>query len=547
MSGYANKLAEKRLVRTRASRQKGKYRALQKAKRQAENELLSKQLADVPSTKEKAKVTPRRRWPYFAGAAAVICFAVLLANFLTLSLEIPEGGVVGVVILHGNQADAQDFLSDYAQTNGINAQFSYPDILDFSAEGRQDVALTLRSGRRVAETTAPLYVLSPLPYIMAEAGTPSYHIFPHDFIPMAFMVNTDMDVDLAIIGGISQQDTLEVGSRTVTLEINGAYFNSVLDVVDTTPPTATLADVSIPMGQVVYVDDFVVDMFDISPIVRVEFEYEPYMFQPGAQAVFITFEDYFGNQATYTANLFIYPNTVPPVIYGTQDMNAQLGSPVLFRRGVSAFDAFGRPLDFDVDSDVNVNELGVYEVTYTATDAWGLSTSVTHTVTVLEVDPAHVRELADNILAGILRDDMTQVQEARAIFDWISNNIHYAGNISRGNVYEGAYQAIRNRRGDCFVFYSISEVLLTQAGIPNMHIARIPGTPTRHSWNLINPDELGWHHFDATHMRVVDGRRLNRFMFTSSDALRHTQLVRNYWGMRDFYTYDPSLYPEIVQ
>jgi len=111
-------------------------------------------------------------------------------------------------------------------------------------------------------------------------------------------------------------------------------------------------------------------------------------------------------------------------------------------------------------------------------------------------------------------------------------------------VYESANQALVHRRGDCFVFYSIAELLLTMADIPNMRIDRIGGTTTRHAWNLINPDGLGWHHFDTTPHIV---RQLDRFMFTQTQAEEFTRIIQAEGQGRDYFTFYPELYPEIVR
>jgi hypothetical protein len=94
------------------------------------------------------------------------------------------------------------------------------------------------------------------------------------------------------------------------------------------------------------------------------------------------------------------------------------------------------------------------------------------------------------------------------------------------------------------VFYAISELLLTMAGIPNMRIDRIPGTTSTHVWNLINPDELGWHHFDTTPLIV---RQLDRFMFTQTQAEEFTRIINAEGQGRDYFTFDPELYPEIAR
>ena len=492
-----------------------------------------------------------RRDIYLIGLGGVILaalVAVVLAGSLTFTLEIPDEGVNGVAALSGSPVAPVEFLSQIQEMEGVYAHFLDPQAIDFYTGGRQEVALALRSGRRVGEAVAHLYVLTPLTYIQVEAGTPAHYITALDFVPSAYIVNSGTVLDVVMHGGLPDLGALQVGEYTVSISVNGAFFYSLVEVIDTTPPTANLTDITIPMGREVEPRDFIVDYFDFSPVTDIWFIDEPYVFTPGEQVIDIGFVDYFGNYAIYSAILTVLPNTMPPQILGTRDMLVQIGNPIIFRQGVSAIDAFGRPLVFSVDSSgVNIHQLGAYTAIYYAVDPWGLRTEITINVDVLEIDPARVRQMADTVLEGILQEDMTQVEQARAIYNWVSGDITFAANISRRTLYEGAYQAMRNRRGNCFVFYAVSEVLLTQAGIPNMRIQRIEGTPTRHYWNLINPDLLGWHHFDAATLRPIFGQPLDRFMFTSSQAEQFTRLIHSYIGRRDHFTYNPELYPEIVQ
>ena len=505
----------------------------------------------MPSSKPKT----RKKGLFFIGLAAGIIIALLtvfLADRITLNLDIPPGGVNGIITLSGSPIAPGDFLSNTNESPdemaGITARFLDPQAVDFYQAGMQEVTLMLQNGRRIGEASVILNIIDPELYFQLEAGVPSSYITPEFFVPTESVMTSDVALDVVIHSGLPAGGIFTVGLHVFSVSVNGVFFHPQVNVIDTTPPTATLRDITIPAGEDIEPEDFIIEIFDMSPVVDIWFVNEPDTFAPGEQTVDIGIEDYFGNQAVYSVALTVLNNTVPPQIFGTQDIYVQIGSPIIFRMGVRAEDAFGRPLEFFVDSsEVNIHELGTYRVIYYTVDPWGLRAEAEIYVIVMDVDPERVWEMGQAVLDNILQEGMTQVEQARAIFDWIQNNVAYAANISRGNVYEGAYQAMRNRRGDCFVFYSISEVLLTLAGIPNMHIQRIPGTPTRHSWNLINPDGLGWHHFDATPMMPVHNQRLNRFMFTSSEAREHTWLIQQALGTQDYYTYDPARYPDNVQ
>jgi len=232
-----------------------------------------------------------------------------------------------------------------------------------------------------------------------------------------------------------------------------------------------------------------------------------------------------------------------PTIHGTRNIEVMAGENIILRRGVSAYDAFGRPVDFSVDtSNLNLDIPGTYRVTYFAQDDYGNAAIAEISVFVLDVDVNWIYERVDAILAQITNENMTQVQQARAVFNWVGTNISYAAAINRDTVYEGAFQALRNRQGNCFIFYSISEVMLTRLGIPNMRVSRVGGT-ANHVWSIINPDGLGWHHFDSTPIR---GNPVNRFMFTGSQAVEFTAIIQRTLRTPNYYVYDSTLLPEIV-
>jgi len=517
-------------------------------------EMLAKQVETTPQTDTVNKKTTGRsrrnkKFIIFSIAAVLLigAFSAVLVYAFDNGLTIPDGGIRDVVTLQGNEVPPSAFLAvdqngdilyDMA---GIVPEFRYPQQVDFNSPGRQEVVLTLQEGRRTATVYAALYVLVPVDFVTMEAGAPPDSIIPLDFIANAHGVSASFNIQ--IVDNLTEYYARQVGDHRVVLSMNGIFFTSVVHVVDTTPPTATPVNIMIPMGQMPTVYDFVANVYDISPVVTIEFYHEPDFFAQGEQYVDIVLEDYFGNRAVYTATLNILPNEIPPRIYGAQDIFVQQSSPVMFRRGISAYDAFDRPIQFTVDSsEVDVDTLGVYTVIYHTVDAWGMTAEATANVYVIAVDPERVRAMADTILEGILRDGMTQVEQARAIFNWVGNNVAFAAHIRRPTLYENAYQALRNRQGNCFVYYALSEVMLTQAGIPNMQILRVGGT-TNHTWNLINPDDLGWHHFDATPVRVAG---INRFMFTNSQAREFTERIRRA-GVQNYYVFDPDLYPEIVE
>jgi len=380
--------------------------------------------------------------------------------------------------------------------------------------------------------------IEPVDYVLVELGEPT------NLQPIDFVANRHMFADSEygqILSDINYLASSGVGMHSVFVLVNEQTFTSYINVVDTMPPVAVTTDLTIVPGTELFPEDFFVSITDSSPITNISFLNAIDILASGDHIVAIHTEDAFGNQSVHMANLTILPNQIPPVIRGARDLEVMIGNPAMFRLGVGAFDAFGREIDLNIFSRVDLGEIGTYSLTFSAEDAWGLTVEETVNVQVIDVDPEWVYERVDYIFESIMNEGMTQVEMARAIFDWVDENVRFAVGIDSTSVYENARQALLQRQGNCFVFYSLSSVMLTRAGVPNMRINRIPDAPTWHTWNLINPDDLGWHHFDASPSILG----LNRFMFTSGEAAENTRRLFE-TGRIDFFTYDPTLYPEIV-
>ncbi|MCL2286456.1 MAG: transglutaminase-like domain-containing protein [Firmicutes bacterium] len=471
------------------------------------------------------------------GVAVGIYFSSFASFYATLN---------NVAVISGQNPSPYSFFAFYE-----NGEYVEPEIIrptSWPLSGQVQVTIGLNQGRRgfrFARQNAYVHILQPAPYVAVEVGTPVESILPQAFLSYACAVPDDTLFETEIITDLSGL-TDSTGRHRIILSLNGAYFTSTLRVENTTPPNVVTANVTTGMGEAVFASSFITHLSDTSPSVTIQFAEggEPDVFRVGEQQVSILATDYYGNEAVSRATLTVLPNTVPPRIVGARNIQLAIDGSAMFRLGVSAYDAFGRPIDFTVNSDgVDASTLGVYPVTYRAVDCCGNYTEVTVRVYVVAVDPEEVRARATEVLDRIIYDNMSQVEQARAIFNWVTANVGYAAGFEHRTVYESANQALVHRRGDCFVFYSISELLLTMAGIPNMRIDRVGGT-SRHAWNLINPDDMGWHHFDTTPLVV---RQIDRFMFTQTQAEEFTRIIHNAGQGRDYFTFDPSLYPEIVR
>jgi len=451
-----------------------------------------------------------------------------------------------VVVLEGQAVSPDDFLFPAEEMQRVSAVYRSPTFRP--VDGSQNVQLNLTRGWRSVDATAQLYVMTTVEQIHHEFREVAPELMPVDFITNADAAE-HVRYDVHFIDAPLLLQEYEVGTHTLRLALNNVSFEVLLTVTDTIAPTATAKSNTIKISKEIFPGDFVENVFDESEIFSIEFVEEPDIFAHRDQIVSVEITDIHGNSEIFSGGLTILLNQSPPVIEGIEPIVITVGDSIIYHRDVKATDDFGRDISEQIQVDaggVDQNTVGEYTVIYFVEDYTGLRTEVEERVHVVEIDVDFVHEKVDEALAGIINDNMTQLEKVQAIHLWIRRNINYS--VTRGGpatAYEGAYIALSQRRGNCYIFYSIGEVMLTRAGIPNMRIERIEGTPTRHRWNLVNPDDLGWHHFDSYPTRIGQGERMA--FFTDSQARSFSRQIGETNNMRDYYTFDPELYPEIVQ
>jgi transglutaminase-like putative cysteine protease len=217
-------------------------------------------------------------------------------------------------------------------------------------------------------------------------------------------------------------------------------------------------------------------------------------------------------------------DTEPPVIEGEDFQVVYVGDTATYRKYVTVHDNHDKNVKLEVDSsDVMLHQEGKYKVIYTATDAAGNS-SVKEVEIRVEQKPAHllekekVDEAADKLLEEILEPGMTKRQQARAIYDWVRNNIYYDGNYQNNTDWvQAASDGFRNRRGDCYVYFGTAKALLNRAEITNMDIVKAGGG---HYWSLVDLGE-GWYHYDTT-PRKTGGEF---FMLTDAELTTYSEEI----------------------
>lgn len=138
-------------------------------------------------------------------------------------------------------------------------------------------------------------------------------------------------------------------------------------------------------------------------------------------------------------------------------------------------------------------------------------------------------QMADQVLAGIVNDSMSQRDKAAAIYKWVKGNIRYVNHSEKDDWVKSATDGLRRKSGDCFTYYSVSHELLNRIGLENIQITRLDG---HHFWNLVNLDG-SWYHFDTT-PRTAGGEFC---------LLTDAQLEAYSSAHRGTHRFDRSLYP----
>ncbi|MCL2079001.1 MAG: hypothetical protein FWH17_04060 [Oscillospiraceae bacterium] len=460
-----------------------------------------------------------------------------------------------VVILQGQSVSPGEFLPESEKDRGVTAEFQNPDFRPLS--GRMTVGLTLKLGLRTLEADTAVCIMLPEKEIAHEYKEDADPMLPSDFITNTEIAR-NIPYELIFTEPPLALSEYEVGEHILKLALNNAPFEVLLTVTDTTPPTATRLTHTVMIGEFVTPEDFITDISDHSPISSIDYVFfPPDTFSPETQDVVIAIEDIYGNRSEYAGTLVITLNQTPPIFTGIPELiEGMAGRPIAYEEGVSAYDDIGREIGYWIDdSDVDIDSTGIYTVRYITEDLSGLEAVWETTVYIIEADPLFVDKWIDDKLAEIFRDGMTQTQQARAILEAVRRTMLPGSTVSDSfmqsddpptiSLYEAANRAIQGH--DFYQnYYALSELMLTRAGIPNMRIERRESSKYEygHIWNLINPDDRGWHHFDSVRYTYDGTINAMQHCFTNADAKRIEDFmnVSFRFGSEGFYDYDPELY-----
>lgn len=437
----------------------------------------------------------------------------------------PAAKAVSKNIMVGEICRPDDMVTELSDATTVTC--TWGKAPDFQRPGLQTATVELTDlGGNVTELGVEIFVSSVLHMVVMEAGGK---------VPAASdFALTDLEASFET--DLSTLDVTKTGEYPVCLKVGGEVFNSILRVEDTMPPRLEVRDLEGFCMTPREAEEFVAGVEDVTEV-TVSFQQEPDWSLEGRQEVEILACDAGGNQTVETAALTLKADTEAPVISGAADQKIYLGDSVSYRKNISVTDNSQAEPTLTVDaSQVNLREAGTYPVVYTAADNAGNISSVTVTLTVeaREYSQEEVDALADEVLAEILTEGMTQREKAEAIYTWITTHVYYLSHSEGDDWVKSAYEGLALRQGDCRVFAFTAKELLTRAGIPNMDIEKIPSR-VRHYWNLVDVGE-GWLHFDTCPRR--DGPR-GFFLWTDAELMEYSASNGN------SHNYDHDAYPQV--
>ena len=309
-----------------------------------------------------------------------------------------------------------------------------------------------------------------------------------------------------------------------TIRMYGVNFPCVLEIVDTTPPTAeAVPHEMFSIDAVPPVEECVKNVYDLNDV-TVKWKEVPDISGGGNIIAKASVTDSSGNETIVDVPFQVTKDSIAPVIEGTKDIEAFVGDAITYRSEVTVTDDLDPNPKLEIDtSKVNLKEAGTYEVVYRATDFTGNTTEVTIKLKLEKkpktyVDPSTVENEAKKILNKITKPGMSDMEKALQITWWVRYNVNYVQRADNSSWTRAAYDGLVKRQGNCYNFAMTAKALFDAAGIENMIITREPFIYHGHYWNYINIDGE-WYHCDSTPRKKYNSYF---FMYTTKE-------LKNFW------------------
>lgn len=441
----------------------------------------------------------------------------------------PKADIVNLDLYEDRIIEPSEFVNNINDATEVS--ISYITAPDYNITGNQDIVVLLEdtSGNKT-EYNAGLRISKLKEIVEVEIS--------NEALNTELLLKDQKDLQSAQIEAFIPD---KLGDFKVKATIGDRAYESTVRVVDTIAPTGTPVDRTFWTNDEIEAYYFVENIEDATNV-TVIFKEEPNVTLTGEQTVKIVLRDEGNNETQLEARLFLEADTEPPVIYGVRDNIVSLNTPVAYKKGIYAVDNRDGEISFEVDSSkVNIKEEGSYEVIYSATDSSGNKTQheVIFTVraSAVELVSREVAEaLANEILAKIIKDDMTMEEKALALYKYINKNVYYLGGRHSDDMITEAYYGMLEDPGDCYTYFAVSDLMLNMVGIPNIRVERLRYEgESNHYWHMINCGS-GWYHFDPS----IHKPEFFSFMLTDAEAEAYS---RQKGKDAYYYRHDKEKYP----
>ena len=157
-----------------------------------------------------------------------------------------------------------------------------------------------------------------------------------------------------------------------TVRMYGTNFPCVLNIVDTTPPTAEgIPQTLFSVDEIPPVEECIRNISDLNDV-TVQWLELPDITYGGQLTAKALITDSSGNETIVDVPLNVTRDIIAPVIEGAEDIESFIGDTISYRENITVTDDIDEKPLLEIDtSEVDMNEPGVYVVTYRAKDFTG--------------------------------------------------------------------------------------------------------------------------------------------------------------------------------
>ena len=283
----------------------------------------------------------------------------------------------------------QDGSSTYTTTGTVDTNVLGAYTLTYTAVDNSGNQATATRTVNVVDTTAPVITLVGDSQVNLEVGS------TYTDAGATASDNYDGDISSQIVV-VNNVDVNTLGSYTVTYSVSDSSSNAAsivtrtVNVVDQTAPTITILGdnpATIEAGST-YTDAgaTATDNYnnDVTSSITASSTVDSNTI--GSYTVTYTVSDASGNQATAVRTVIVEDSTPPTIaLIGSNPVTVEAGS-TYTDAGATATDAYDGDLTSSITttSDVDVNTVGTYTVTYTVSDSSANSATASRTVNVVD-------------------------------------------------------------------------------------------------------------------------------------------------------------------